>query len=335
MKDENIQVFGIAETFLKSDEPNNLDGSYNWYGKNRINKGGGGIGFIIDKGITIVDDNALNSKLDDYERLWIKVCLNTGRIMYIAVTYFPVEGSDPDGADALYNQLLSEIIRIEDCEDEDPDILIMGDMNGRIGSEIPYGDPILNYNGKRLLHFAEDSDLTILNCTRHCIGKITWSRGNQQSTIDYMLCSNNLVKHVKRLLVDEDRHYGLGSDHNVLLLTLNNKSALNKTKTKTNSNKKIVWDIKDKDFTAYQNQVGIHFIDWDTNSFDNPDSLWDSWKHKVISAASKGLGVKEVKSKCNSWFNNDIDQAIKDRRNAAGLHRKWVKALKGTIQTKN
>ncbi|XP_072025055.1 uncharacterized protein [Amphiura filiformis] len=327
MNDEDFHVFGIAETFLKIDDSVRVNG-LQWCGKNRTSKGGGGIGFLINKNITILDDDVFDSKSDEYERLWVKLCLNSGKSMYIAVAYFPVEGTDVEITEALYNQLLSEVIRIRENDLNDPDILIMGDMNGRIGKEIPDGDPVYNSNGKRLLHFVKDSDLTILNCTRQCIGKFTWFRAGQQSTIDYMLCSNNLVKHVKQFVVDEDRKYGLGSDHNVLLLTLHNNSAFNKRENGNNSIKRWYWDIKDKDFSNFQNQVHSNFDDWQANSFDNPDTLWDSWKKRVIAAASDGLGVKEVKSKCNSWFDDDIDQAIKDRRNPARMHRGWAKGDK-------
>ena len=142
-----------------------------------------------------------------YERFWFKTCINDDKPMYIAVAYFPVEGSDNDLCDELYNQLISEVICIEDVHiDEDPQIIIMSDMNARIGKEISNGDPVLNSNGKRLLDFRDDSNLNILNCHRLCVGKFTWFRGNSQSTIDYiMLCTNNIADRVKEFIVDDDR----------------------------------------------------------------------------------------------------------------------------------
>ena len=69
----------------------------------------------------------------------------------------------------MYNQLLSEVIRIEDVHiDEDPQIIIMSDMNAGIGKEISNGDPVLNSNGKRLLDFRDDSNLNIRNCQTMC-----------------------------------------------------------------------------------------------------------------------------------------------------------------------
>jgi len=126
------------------------------------------------------------------------------------------------------------------------------------------------------------------------------------------------------MIVDEDRIYGLGSDHNVLLLTLNIEKG-NDNKCKNNT--KTIWNIqKDTDFTVYQNNLRLNFNEWDIDSFVDPDVIWESWKSKVLAAASEGLGTKKIKGKCNSWFDNDIDSAIKDRRNAAREHRRWAKS---------
>ena len=179
-------------------------------------------------------------------------------------------------------------------------------------------------NGESLLNFRDDANLNILNCSKLCSGKFTWCRGNLKSTIDYMLCSHNLMNRVVSLLVDEGRKYGLGSDHNVLLLTLDAKKFSDIDKC--NNSKKVIWNIqKDQDYSNYQNNLRINFSKWDVNTFADSDELWDSWKDIVMSAAIEGLGTKEIKGKCNSWFDKDIDSGIKERRNAAREHRKWAK----------
>lgn len=328
LNDQEIHVFGVAESFLKDDEIVNIHG-YRWIGKNRCNKGGGGIGCFVSNNVTVLDDNVFESISDEYERMWIKLCFDEGRPMYVAITYFPVEGTDVDVTDELYNQLLSEVIQLEHFHtDSDPDIVIMGDMNARIGREIPNGDPVLNSNGERLLNFRNDSNLSILNCSRMCIGKFTWFRGNLKSTIDYMLCSNNIVHHVKEFIVDEDRDFGLASDHNVLLLKL--KLSFKNRKNNIDKCNKIIWDIKkDQDFTRYQNQLKCKFQNWDAKSFDDPNCLYNSWKDNVLEAAKEGLGVKQIKGKHNAWFDKDVDNAIKDRRRACQSHRQWANGNNG------
>ena len=116
---------------------------------------------------------------------------------------------------------------------------------------------------------------------------------------------------------------GLGSD---LLLKL---SCNSKAKgEKNNCTKKFIWDIKkDQDFTPFHDQLNTQFRDWDANSFDDVNCLWYSWKEKSIAAAVEGLGVRGIKGnqKHNPWFDNSVDAAIKERREAARKHKKWVK----------
>ena len=328
LKAEEIDVFGVAESFLQDIECVNVD-NYRWIGKNRTHKGGGGVGFFISNKTCVIDDNVFDSSDDNYERLWIKVSFDMDKHMYIAVSYFPVEGVNADLTDELYNQLLSEIIIIQNS-DVDPNILIMGDMNGRIGNRIYCGDPVLNSNGERLLNFEQDSDLEIVNCNRLCEGKFTWARGNLKSTIDYMLCSNYCMNRVCGMLVDEERTYGLGSDHNVLLLTLKVKRY--HSNNKDTKSKRIIWDINhDTNYTDYQTNLNFDFNNWDIDSFVDPDSLWNSWKDKLLSSAHEGLGTKEIKGNYNSWFDKGIDNAINDRRKAARDHRKWIKGEKNDM----
>ena len=59
---EDIDVMGIAETFLKYDDIVNIN-NFRWFGKNRCNKGGGGIGFIVSHDVDVINDNLLIKKL--------------------------------------------------------------------------------------------------------------------------------------------------------------------------------------------------------------------------------------------------------------------------------
>ncbi|XP_072025104.1 uncharacterized protein [Amphiura filiformis] len=325
LQKENIQIFGIAETFLQHDNSVNIQG-YKWLGKNRVNKGGGGIGFLVSNDVMVVDDNVFESKSDSCERLWLKVCIGD-KPLYIAVVYFPVEGTDISITEEMYTQLLSEILKIERDDHDDPHILVLGDFNARIGDIIPFGDPVRNSNGERLLDFRDASDLVIINCTRLCKGKITWMRNNLFSTIDYFLGSNNLVNSIHEMIVDEDREFHLGSDHNVLLLNLN--SSFGKTNKKS-SRGPTVWDItKDQDWTNYQNEIENQFIDWDANSFEDPNTLWNSWKTKILLAANQTIGTRECKGSNKQWWDSNIDKLIKERRAASKVHRNYMKNNNG------
>ena len=329
LKDEHIDVFGITETFLKPHDTVSIE-EYTWIGKNRVHKGGGGIGFFVSNNVDVIDNNVFNSNADDVERLWIKISVDDNGPIYLAVAYFPVEGTDPDLTNLIYNQLLADCIRIEDDNTADPRIIIMGDCNGRIGKEIPFCDPVINSNGKRLLDFRDDSGLLILNCSNICKGKFTWFRKDLKSAIDYMLCSPNVLQCTREFIVDDERQFHLGSDHNVLLLNCKIKPSNSKRNTKRDVHTKhVIWDIKpDQDWSHFKNDISVQFKDWKPNNYNNVDTLWDSWKSKIITTATNSIGTKEINSSARHWWDKDIDNCIKQRKAACKLHRQWSKGDK-------
>ena len=300
-------------------------------GKNRTKKHKGGIGLLISDDIDILNDNLFNSCKDDVERMWVKLKLNNiNKPMYIAVVYFPVEGMDHELTDELYNQLLSEIIQIENMDgDGEPHILITGDMNARIGDRIPFRDPVRNNNGNRLLSFSNDSGMTIINCSKMYYGKITWTRGPHTSTIDYILGSHSIMGKVRKMVVDEKGNYHMGSDHNVLILNV--KGDTNTTTKETNTfpknHKRIVWDInRNQNWSNYQQEINNQFSDWDNHKFHDANALWDSWKSKLIIAATSTIGVKELKNNNKCWLNKDITKSVEERKRANRNHRQWLKS---------
>jgi len=327
---QDVSIMGMVETFLKDEKYVDVNG-YKWYGKNRVQKGGGGIGFLVSSNICVVDDNLFDSKHDEIERLWIKV-VTDNRPIFIAVAYFPVNGTDIERTNELYSQLLSDCIRIEEeCLNEhvnDPRIIIMADCNGRIGNEIPFCDKEINENGQCLLNFKEDSGLHILNCTKLCKGKFTWFRKDLQSAIDYVLCSDSVLQHVNEFIVDDDRNWNLSSDHNVLLLKCAFRNSGMSSKV-CDDEKRITWDIKpNQDWSGFQNVISDKFTDWDNNQFNDINDLWNSWHTHVNQAAKDTIGIRKVNHKLRSWWDKDIDLGIKDRREACKKHRQWCKSEK-------
>ena len=329
LQDEKIHVFGIAETFLKNNQKIVID-DYKWVGKNRIKKEKGGIGFLISDHVNVVDDNLFDSRNDDLERMWVKLKFaNMNKHVFVAVTYFPNEGVDPILCDEMYNKLLSEVLKIESEEgDGKPHILITGDMNGRIGDKIPFGDPVRNSNGNRLLNFSDDADLTITNCTKMCFGKITWQRGAQKSTIDYLLGSQTLMSQVRKMTVDEEGNFHFGSDHNVLILNVKPDKLVQVPTLNSTNSKGIVWKIgRNQDWYCYQNELSNEFSEWNAESFHDANSLWTSWKSKLINAATNTIGVKKGNNnKKNFAYDEDVKLAINERKAANKNHRVWLKS---------
>ncbi|XP_077985394.1 uncharacterized protein LOC144440039 [Glandiceps talaboti] len=199
----------------------------------------------------------------------------------------------------------------------------MGDFNGKIGENIPNGDKVKNDNGKMLIEFCEDSDLTIVNTLPCAKGTFTWFRNHQQSVIDYFLISDKVTNNLQKFIVDDDMEYHLGSDHNVLLLCLNTDH--------TPPRKDIVrnekWNFKNNtDWKLYEKLVSDSFCNWGINFTDNdPNVIWEEWKNKLVNVAQKGIGKKSVGKGGKGWWDNEIEDLINDRREACRKYRKWAK----------
>lgn len=329
LNDEDICVFSLAETFFKGSQGINING-YTWVGKNRTRKQRGGIGVLVSNKVDIINDNVFDSRCDEMERMWVKLkFVNVSKPIYIATAYFPVEGADPNLTNEMYTQLLSEVIKIENLdEDGEPQILLCGDLNARIGNAIPFGDPIKNNNGERLLTFNNDANMSIINCTKMCFGKITWMRNCQSSTIDYFLGSNALMNRVNKMTVDEEGSHHMGSDHNMLILNLKQDTGYKTASKEVANNKRFVWNIKhNQDWTVYQKEIDKQFCNWDTTSYDDVNDIWDTWKSKVLKTANQTIGTKEVKGNNNKpWVDSEIRNAVNKRKNANREHRNWVKS---------
>ncbi|XP_033100820.1 uncharacterized protein LOC117104229 [Anneissia japonica] len=134
---------------------------------------------------------------------------------------------------------------------------------------------------------------------------MTWGRGKQLSTIDYILSSKSMFNYILEMIVDELGKYGLGSDHNMLLLTLNIKDSRYKTKRRCKKSN--------------------NFKDWDASVFNNVDDLWKSWKSRVIKSAEESIGKKTITGKNRPWFDKEAAIAIENRKKAAQIHRKYIK----------
>ena len=58
--------------------------------------------------------------------------------------------------------------------------------------------------------------MVILNGDPLCEGEVTWRKGNQKSSIDFVLCNQIMYKRFKKMLIDEDKINFDLSDHHLL-----------------------------------------------------------------------------------------------------------------------
>ena len=112
------------------------------------------------------------------------------------------------------------------------------DANAKIGTEEITNDPNnQSPNGKLLMKIVNENGLIVVNSSDICEGLITRKRKvlntTEESILDYFIVCSRFFRCIKKMKIDEDRIYSLGSfskskggskftesDHNMLFLEL-------------------------------------------------------------------------------------------------------------------
>ena len=124
----------------------------------------------------------------------------------LIVTYF-------DTAD--YNKNVRIKDNITDLLDKFTNIpvILLGDFNGHLGF---LGKQPLDRTGNLVLDIAEKYNMIILNGYPLCVGETTWSRGEQSSSIDFILCNQIMYEKFKEMHIDDEKIKFDLSDHHLI-----------------------------------------------------------------------------------------------------------------------
>ena len=90
--------------------------------------------------------------------------------------------------------------------------------------------------------------------------------------------------------------------------------------------KRYKWRVDGRvDWNDYQNVIECEFMGWEEEvkmlestrkDTECVEAVWDSWKGKVLRAASMGIVKKKVSNVNKEWWAADIEEAIFDRKQA-------------------
>ena len=126
-------------------------------------------------------------------------------------------------------------------------VFIEIDANSKLGTDkVPGVNQVISPNGKLLADVIDRHALSVVNGLDRCEGVITRKRttinGVEESTIDFVIVSADIVQFVEKMMIDEKREHALTklvrnkpkveSDHNPLITTLSfcwDKSSKNST----------------------------------------------------------------------------------------------------------
>ena len=98
-------------------------------------------------------------------------------------------------------------------KEADNPLLILGDFNAHTGF---LGPQKCDENGRTVLSWLETFDLVLLNADPSCQGQTTWSRGDQKSSIDFVIVNKKLYRNFTLMHIDEDKSNFDLSDHHMI-----------------------------------------------------------------------------------------------------------------------
>ena len=167
------------------------------------------------------------------QSVWI-LLTNTKKRNRIGVIYAPQENVIPNNELKLIYEDTREKIKIG--KEEKQQILIIGDLNAKIGEAIEGNKTQVTKGGRQLLKLANKENMIILNTVKEKC-KAVWTRvqGEEKSVVDYVLTYASSANTVKEMKIDEEKQYGLHkldkniatngkrkiySDHNFILINL-------------------------------------------------------------------------------------------------------------------
>jgi len=158
-----LDVLGLSETWLKEGIALNIPG-YTWSGVTGENKSGkgGGIGFLVKDSIwdKVGEVKIVNSRIIGmFLRLGKKGC-------WFLQIYAPVNDASQEVKDKFWRELRDEVEKRR----QSASVMVMGDMNGRVGALKEDWDIVGKYelgekneNGSSFLELCRGSDLLIMN----------------------------------------------------------------------------------------------------------------------------------------------------------------------------
>ena len=238
---------------------------------------------------------------NEAEMLFLQVTCGRS-LMTIGIIYAPQENQvDRHQLDNIYQIMRDEI---EKAKDEGHVVMIMGDLNCKVGKHIEGNTTEITKGGRRLLKMKEEMDMTILNAERNCQG--LWTRTQKdihttkKSVIDYVLISEEHKGIVEKMEIDEakektpyrddsvfsERVY---TDHNLITLRLNLDMKVKDIKKRI-----VITEDKLEEFEKETDKGNLTEIWMDENL--TPQEKYTKWDSEVIKKAMKVFGREQGKN---------------------------------------
>ena len=288
---EEIQptIFSLTETHLAAEDEAEIDRyfeeEYKIYYNSR-NKDGGGVLIGMQKrlkNISVVVEK--NQEIE--ESLWI-VMDNTKTALRIGAIYAPQESrTSTEDYEKMYENLSKQILI---AKQKDQKVLMMGDLNCKVGDRIEGNTTEISKSGKNLLQLIKSNRLKILNETEKCEGLWTRMDGKSKSVLDYLIIDRTDEPAFTSMLIDEEGEYApkrqevnnkSTSDHNMIIARFN-WMIDNETPKEA---KKMV--ITTKGYSRIKKEINERKLSkiWERN--ETFEVLYGEWKQEIDNIVNK------------------------------------------------
>ena len=195
--EEEPVLLAICETKLNKDDKVSIPG----YKIERVDRdeGGGGVMLLYKRCLKDILINTAEVKLHNAEILWCK--LNNGKVnLKIGVIYMPQESRTlVHKLREIYESIEAEIA---DAKQKGESVLIMGDLNCKVGEEINGNTKEITKGGRLLLKMLRKFKMKMVNAEKCCEGVWTRAEGTCRSILDYVIVFEEDIHLVQKMVID-------------------------------------------------------------------------------------------------------------------------------------
>ena len=326
MQERNLKVLGIAETRLQGQGRKSIHDNYEmiYSGSDRDTRHGVGLFFHPDFAVHIEKVLYVSSRI-----VAATLNIDSYRVSFIQA-YAPQQGRPLEEKDDFYEQLQDTLDNIP----TDSEIIIMGDLNGHVGSR-PVEDVIgkfgigkRNEGGEMLIDFCMRNKLSIMNTyfNHQNSHKYTWYRYNSQigqydlkAQIDFILATRkSVIKDVKAI-----PSVSLDSDHRLV------KGKM-KIHLPEKEKSKVRKRVKTENLKTTEQEIQLKLAEArDTIRDENIEEHWGKFKHCLQEIQEKIVGIATLgnrKKKKTGWWTEDVKAEVDKKKK---LFRTWLKCRTG------
>ena len=233
------------------------------------------------------------------EQMWIRI--NNEKIdIRVGLVYAPQESrTKAKDLRIMYDKMEEQIIK---GRNRNQKVLIVGDLNCKIGKEINGNKDIVTKGGRMLLKLVKDQDMEIVNAnTNKCKGLWTRAENGSKSVLDYVLVNKEHLESIEKMVIDEKREitpYSQEGAHAKRTYTDHNMIKVEKnwvTTSMTEKRERLVLNNKAKESFNESTEKGKLADIWKTEG--NLQNKYNQWNEKVKEIAKKHFTTDKRKKK--------------------------------------